>query len=295
MTEVLGTRPALITDDDPGRVLTAVEADGAVLLRRPGTMTLDGFVALSEALIRPMVYHGTNMVERDPVAGDVRTTTVNKGRDEIPLHREASYAPGAPDLLMFYCVTPADAGGQTTLCDGVQLFAELPAAVQAFVSKVDLYWRWTAPPDRWKQTLQASTRSEADVALERLRAGIRPWETLDVGFDGDVLHGVFRTPCVIPTRSGASFCNSLMSWENRAKSVYYPRDLLHASLADGSEFPRDTLAAIVDVSARLTVDVGWEPGDTLVVDNGRYLHGRRAFTDPGRRILVRMGYLRGAR
>ena len=69
----------------------------------------------------------------------------------------------------------------------------------------------------------------------------------------------------------------------------------HASLADGSEFPRGTLAAIVEVSARLTVDVGWEPGDTLVVDNGRYLHGRRAFTDPGRRILVRMGYLRGAR
>ena len=35
--------------------------------------------------------------------------------------------------------------------------------------------------------------------------------------------------------------------------------------------------------------VAWEPGDLLMVDNSRFMHGRRAFADPQREHLTLMG------
>ena len=294
MTEV-AVELTTITFREPADVLAAVCENGAVLIRNGQAPTVPEFVALSEALMIPIVYHGTNTPDRDPVAGDPRTSTVSKGVGEIPLHREASYAPGCPDLLLFYCVTPPAGGGQTTLCDGVRLLRELPDRVRDFVSDLDLCWRWTAPPERWSATLGVSTKADAAIVLDRVKAALRPGEMLDTRFDGDVLHGMFRTPCLVPTRSGASFCNSLFSYHYRPPGDYFARDLFQVSLPDGSEFPPDMLAEIVRTAARLTIEVAWRPGDVVVVDNGRYLHGRRSFTDPARRILVRMGHRRGTR
>jgi len=119
---------------DPVR--EALKEHGAVVVRAGAS--LNDFESLSDQLIAPMVHHSTSTnVERDVVNADGTTSTVNKGMDYIPLHREGSYAPGCPDLLMLYCVRPADAsepGGQTTLCDGVDVLKALPANTQKFVT-----------------------------------------------------------------------------------------------------------------------------------------------------------------
>ena len=105
----------------------------------------------------PMIHHATNTVERDPINGDSATSTVNKGQDAIPLHREGSYAPGCPDLLMLYCVRPSCHQGQTTVCDGVQLLESLPNSVRQFVGQARLKWSWQAPPSRWQAALSCKS------------------------------------------------------------------------------------------------------------------------------------------
>ena len=37
----------------------------------------------------------------------------------------------------------------------------------------------------------------------------------------------------------------------------------------------------------------WEEDQILIFDNSRYMHGRTGFTDSSRRILVRMGHVKG--
>ena len=92
---------------EPGVVREALKEHGAVVIRAGAS--LEDFESLSDQLITPMVHHSTSTtVERDAVNADGTTATVNKGMDYIPLHREGSYAPGCPDLLMLYCVRPAD-------------------------------------------------------------------------------------------------------------------------------------------------------------------------------------------
>ena len=140
-------------------VKASLKEHGALLVRSGAT--LEEFEQLSDQLITPMVHHSTSTsVERDVVNVDRTTSTVNKGMDYIPLHREGSYAPGCPDLLMLYCVRPADAGGETTLCDGVDLLAALPARIREFVEHAIVRWKWSATPERWMATLGVSSKNK---------------------------------------------------------------------------------------------------------------------------------------
>ncbi|MFJ2902610.1 TauD/TfdA family dioxygenase [Streptomyces sp. NPDC087212] len=57
--------------------------------------------------------------------------------------------------------------------------------------------------------------------------------------------------------------------------------------ADGSPVPAAYVTHVQETGLRLAVDVGWNAGDLLLVDNVLVGHGRRPFTGP-RRVLVAM-------
>jgi len=280
---------------DPDVVRETLKEQGALIVR--AASSLSDFEALSNHLMTPMVHHSTSTtIERDVVNNDGTTSTVNKGMDYIPLHREGSYAPGCPDILMLYCVKPADAGGKTTLCDGVELLSSLPPPIQHFVNEAVLKWSWSATPERWMATLGVDSKDAAVAKLNKIKLSLASWEKLEANFNGDVLEGVFQTLCVIPTSGGKrSFCNSLLIYHYRKATAYYPKNSYTPSLGDGSPFPPDMLEEIAGYAETRTHSVYWKAKNILLFDNSRYMHGRTGFTDPERRILVRMGHVkRGA-
>ena len=285
----------ILTECNADLVRETLKEHGALLVRAGST--LEEFEQLSDQLITPMVHHSTSTsVERDVVNVDRTTSTVNKGMDYIPLHREGSYAPGCPDLLMLYCVRPSDAGGETTLCDGVELLHELPARIREFVEQAIIKWKWSAGPERWKASLGAGTQEEARATLEKLNHRLAPYERLEATFNGDILEGVFQTLAVIPTKWGnhRSFCNSLLIYHYREATPFYPKTMYVPTLGDGAPFPTEMLEKISARAEQRTSKVYWQENQILVFDNSRYMHGRTGFTDTERRILVRMGHVKGA-
>jgi len=287
-------RVPILNKCDPALVKEALKQHGALLVRAGATLA--DFEHLSDQLITPMVHHSTSTsVERDVVNVARTTSTVNKGMDYIPLHREGSYAPGCPDLLMLYCMRPAGEGGETTLCDGVELLAALPAHIREFVENAILRWKWSAGPERWMASLGVSSKEEAAATLKKLNSRLAPYEKLEASFDGDTLDGVFQTLCVIPTKWGGkrSFCNSLLIYHFREATPFYPKSKYVPSLGDGSPFPTRVLEEIAACAEDRTRKVYWEENQILIFDNSRYMHGRTGFTDTSRRILVRMGHVKG--
>jgi len=286
----------ILNTREPSAVRDALKEHGAVVIRT--NTTLSDFESLSDELITPMVHHSTSTtVERDPVNAAGTTATVNKGMDYIPLHREGSYAPGCPDLLLLYCVRPADPsdpGGQTNLCDGVELLDALPAKIQEFVDDAVLKWSWSATPERWRAFLGVDTPEAALARLNKLTARLRSWEKLEAEFEGDVLKGVFHTRCVIPTRWGGkrSFCNSLLIYHYRQATEFYPKHQYVPTMNDGAPFPHDMLAEISTYANERTHSTHWQANDILIFDNSRYMHGRTGFKDTRRQILVRMGQVK---
>lgn len=284
----------VLTDCDSNAVREALKEHGALIVR--AAASLSDFENLSDQLITPMVHHSTSTtVERDVVNADGTTSTVNKGMDYIPLHREGSYAPGCPDLLMLYCVRPADAAGQTNLCDGVDLLNALPAQIQEFVNDTILKWSWSATPERWMATLGVNSRDAAIARLDMIKARLPFWQKLDAEFDGDTLNGVFQTLCVIPTRWGGrrSFCNSLLIYHYRQETEFYPKHHYVPTMGDGSPFPTEILEEISGLANERTHSTHWQKNDILIFDNSRYMHGRTGFTDTRRQILARMGHVKG--
>src|SRR5215212_1464179 len=287
----------ILNTRDVNAVRDALRAHGAIVIRAGAT--LSDFESLSDQLITPMVHHSTSTtVERDAVNAAGTTATVNKGMDYIPLHREGSYAPGCPDLLILYCVRPADPadpGGQTNLCDGVELLKALPAKIQKFVSDAVLKWSWSAMPERWRASLGVDTPEAALARLNQMTARLPLWEKLEAEFEGDVLKGVFQTLCVIPTRWGGkrSFCNSLLIYHYRQATEFYPKHQYVPTMSDGSPFPQDMIAEISGYANEHTHSTHWQANDILIFDNSRYMHGRTGFKDTERQILVRMGHVKG--
>ncbi len=287
----------IVDTRESSAVREALKEHGAVVVRAEAT--LGDFEALSDELITPMVNHSTSTtVERDAVNADGTTATVNKGMDYIPLHREGSYAPGCPDLLMLYCVRPADPsdpGGQTNLCDGVELLNALPTTTQKFVNDAILKWRWSATPERWRASLGVSSKEAALARLKVMTTRLPSWQNLEAEFDDDILKGVFQTLCVIPTRWGGkrSFCNSLLIYHYRQATEFYPKHQYVPTLSDGSPFPHDLLEEISGYANERTHSTHWQANDILIFDNSRYMHGRTGFKDTNRQILVRMGHVKG--
>jgi hypothetical protein len=292
-------RVTIVYTREPNAVREALKEHGAIVIRAGASVS--DFEALSNELITPMVHHSTSTtVERDVVNTDGTTSTVNKGMDYIPLHREGSYAPGCPDLLMLYCVRPAeksgpdDTGGQTTLCDGVELLNALSPGIRKFVEDAILRWSWSATPERWMAALGADTKEAATARLSLLNTRLAPWEKLEANFEDDTLHGVFQTLCVIPTKwvNRRSFCNSLLIYHYRQATDFYPKHMYVPTMGDGSPFPTVMLEEISNLANERTHSTNWQANDILIFDNSRYMHGRTGFTDTNRQIFVRMGYVK---
>lgn len=221
--------------------------------------------------------------------------TVNKGSDAIPLHREASYLPGQPDLVALYCEKPARAGGQTTLCDGVQLLRCLPPDVADYVADQVIIWHWRLPHQRWRIAFDADTPELALGRIEQMRDTFAPWEDFACTFGADgSMHGTYQTKCVLPTswEELPAFVNSIMAYHYRKPGPYVAKQDYDVTLSDGSPFPVETLETIASHAELLTYELHWHARDMLVLDNSHMMHGRRAVTDQHRRILVRLGHYR---
>jgi hypothetical protein len=165
-----------------------------------------------------------------------------------------------------------------------------------FLRTNQLVWSWSASPERWHSALGADTPAGAQqviTAMNRKYAGVG---RLGASFDGDRLDGTYTTGFL--TRAGDpardAFCNSLLTTLtlSQAFDLRMTAGGASATLGNGSAFPAAYLNTIAACADTVTYDLVWRRGDIVVVDNTRYMHGRRPITGSERRILTRVGHTR---
>ncbi|SMY09265.1 TauD/TfdA family dioxygenase [Flavimaricola marinus] len=294
--------------DDFGAILTAEPGDKATdispetlqsLLTKHGTILFQGFNTTTEEFdvitdklgTDYMNYKGGGYVRKTTGEEDGKTmlstsTTLEKGKIKpmtmpLPLHAEMFYTDKRPLLLWFYCVTPAEKDGQTTIGDGVAIYKRLSQKWKDLLAEKRLMYLRSYPDGIWQNIYQTD-----DIEVAR---GFCHDSGMTTEVDADnTLHTTYLTTAIPKTRWGGhtAYINSAMTVVMQEGT---DREKLSSiRLEDGERLPREMIKEIVDIQSDLIIELEWQSGDFVLLDNSRTMHGRRGFEDTRRNVLLRM-------
>lgn len=209
--------------------------------------------------------------------------SVNLGTDPFPLHPELSREPWKPDAAFFHCIDAPQVGGQTTVCDGIELVRRLPAPLRDALAQHRLIYVMPTFPELFEFWLGTAEPSEAQLAAPPPQC---PYEFRRFG-DGTVVRTFSRPALHKPMFAGdLAFGNFLLF-------ARFHNGLTDFPLLDTLKpVPEDWLQAIKAAGDAASLSVDWQQGDVLMLDNTRFMHGRRAIDPAGERsIATFFGYL----
>ncbi|WP_406288650.1 TauD/TfdA family dioxygenase [Embleya sp. NBC_00896] len=275
---------ALLTPEAPSVGILDTAAHLVPLLARTGYVLLRDFAPTLDdfnALVRTC----SARITLDPARafyGDA-AQMVDSGHDPIGLHIENGATPYPPDLLWFHCVTAADSGSQTTVCDGQLLAEALDVETLDLFRRQRIVFSRRVPAELWRRFVAFGLddgRSPDEIGAADLHALTGAHDVEITVHPDDSITYAHATYGAHPSRWSTE-----IAWANSLFGPSYNYETPDIRFEDGSPIPKDVLAEIAEVAERVTEEVLWQSGDVLLIDNSRVMHGRRAITDPRRTIV----------
>ena len=268
---------------------------GALLLRGFAVRSPEEFEQFIKTVSDRLLQYNERSSPRKNVSGNIYTSTDYPADQSIFFHNENSYQSNWPLRIFFFCVTPAERGGETPIADCRRVMGRIsPSIVARFVEKQVMYVRnfgdgFGLP---WQTVFQTSDK--AAVEQYCLKSGIEcEWKSDDRLRTRQVRPAVARHP-----RTGEK------SWFNHAAFFHvstldpsirealleeFGEDELPSNTyyGDGSKIEPSVLEEIRDAYTREAVSFPWEKHDVLFLDNIYTAHSRSPYQGD-RKVLVGM-------
>ena len=283
---VHGSPGETVFDVDQAAVRELIKSRGVVMFSGFGTKLPDFDRYIKRFGDNFMTYQGGGYIRRQVSEDEtLLSTRYDYGREKqdtfgLPMHGEMYYTDLRPVLLWFFCERPADADGETTVCDGAQVFAELSGQWKDLLNQKKLKYVRRYLDGEWQLIYQTDDIAEALNFCQG--NGI----TANVE-DGRTLCTEYVHPGVIKSRWGnhSVYINNILPviWQERMG-----RKTSIVRLEDGSEIPSELIEEVIAVQQKHIIPLPWKSGDFAVIDNTRAMHGRRAFQDTDREVFLRM-------
>jgi len=275
-------RKETLDDIDLELVIRHYKKRGALLLRgfKPG---LDGFKSLTEALCSTSVYNSSS--GRQTIDATRNIQTVNLGQAAFSLHPEMSREPWRPDICFFSCINAPSRGGETTICDGVDIVAKMDDDTRAQFEGRGLRYRQPASVEECRYWYGCEEIDEQTFQQQPAQAP----------FTFDYHEGQAYRSFIVPALYRPLFSEQL-AFGNMLFFARYMRGVKDFPTFEDDSLVSDELVSRVQaISEPLTLAVKWQPNDVLLLDNSRYMHGRNAIIDPAERLIASyFGFLRFA-
>ena len=281
--EIWNGDPDMAIEDLPARDIAAALRKNGALLFRGFQGDTSAFKRFTDGLCPDFMKYEGGASARKKVDGHETLLTVTEPSmlHGIPLHGEMYYMKNRPSVLFFYCKTPASKDGETTVADGVALYHGLKPETRRYFSEHKIKYLCTYPDGRWQQLFHTDAPEdvEAHCKANDLDFHLQP----DNSVVTEYVSSAISQPLYCDEPSFINNIFTMVRWEQAGFGQRLVRDENGEPLAD------EIIEELQDLEQRLTYPVAWRPGDIMMVDNTRMLHGRRAFDDTGRTIFVRLG------
>lgn len=282
--------------DNRGRLNELRQRHGAMLLRG---FRIGGARGLRELLLalgdQPMAY-AERSSPRTRVGDDVYTSTEYVASQTILPHCENSYASQWPLHIAFYCVTPADSGGETPIVDCRRVLAALDPPIVAELRARGVRYVRNYHPElglSWREVFGVETRAEVEAYCRSAQSDfewssdgvLRTWRNAPA----IVLHPETREPTWF---NHAAFFNvsSLPEEISHGLLQHHAHEALpnHTFYGDGGAIDSATVAEINRTYHDHAIRFPWQSEDVVLLDNMLYAHGRSPYAG-SRSVLVSMG------
>lgn len=281
-TTLLGTKDGDLYKIDTQEVISYFKSS-SLLLFRGFEVNTDKFKQFTELLSTNFVSYVGGAYSREMINGDKTLLSVTGGKLHfaVPFHGEMYYKKQRPDILWFYCATPALKDGETTVCDGIQVYDELSKSTQELFQNKRLKYIRSYAADVWQKIYQTEDLKLVEQVCHDndMQLQVKPDNSITTEYISSAIQA---------SRCGKHnvFINNILpviEQETKGSNSSLVR------LEDNSKIPDNIINEIKEVTDKLTYLVCWQKGDILMVDNTRLLHGRRSFSDNQRDIYVRLG------
>ncbi|MEE2692953.1 MAG: TauD/TfdA family dioxygenase [Pseudomonadota bacterium] len=211
--------------------------------------------------------------------------TVNLGGDPFPLHPELSREPWKPDVCFFWCMSPPSRGGETVVCDGVDIVRNLPRPIYDALKPRRLHYTQVMAPE-----VCAYWLGSPDPDDETMRNPPAPCPYTFFRINGRVARSFSR-----PALHKPMFSDDLAFGNFLLFARYYLGKRNFPTFEQGEIVPDELVEAVKAASDPITAPVVWRENDFIVLDNSRFMHGRNAIIEQSeRRIASYFGYLKFA-
>lgn len=272
--QVINQNQQNILDIDQEQVINLFKTHG-VLLFRGFTTNVDIFRKFSNLFSTDFLNYTGGAFQRRVINGDQTLLSVNDYQFEIKLHGEMYYQKNIPLMLWFFCASPASEKGETTICDGRQFFTELSDSAKQLFQQKKLKFKALMSEEEWHSKYKTDNVDKLAELCQQNNTHLTVNNDQSITLE-------FITPAIHPSRCGKYqiFINSLLP------TIQLNPHIL--KFDDDSEIPAEVIAELNTIAEKITVDIVWQKGDILMIDNTRIMHGRRAFIDKKRDIYIRL-------
>jgi alpha-ketoglutarate-dependent taurine dioxygenase len=266
---------------DKTEVINSFNSSSLVLFRGFDIST-EEFKKFTELLSTNFMPYVGASYTRKKINGDETLLTVYSSdgsnyHSEISLHGEMHYKKKKPTLLWFYCANPALKGGETTVCDGVQVYKNLNASTQKLFEEKRLKYILYYPDGKWQQIYGTDDLMVVKQVCEENHLQLIVTKDKSITTE-------YVCSAIIKSRCGQHrvFINNILT------SIDYEHPDGFVLFEDGTKIPETVIREVQEITAKLTYLIEWQKHDVLMVDNTRLLHGRKAFYDNQRDIYIRL-------
>jgi alpha-ketoglutarate-dependent taurine dioxygenase len=272
---------------------SAILTHGGVLFRGFPLETVADFERFITSTSDSWTAYREPATPRSQVSGNIFTSTDYPAEHPIFLHNENSHCTTWPLKIFFFCVTPAESGGETPIADCRAVYRRIdPAIRERFEAKGWMYVRnfGDGLGFGWQQVFETDSREgvEAYCRANGMQALWKDNNRLRTQYVRPAVVRHPRTGEPIWFNHGTFFHVSTLSPSIReALLADFGEDGVpyNTYYGDGTRIEPEVMDHLREAYQRETIAFPWQKGDLLMLDNMLVAHGRAPYSGARKTVV----------
>ena len=198
--------------------------------------------------------------------------SVDSGFHEIPLHSESSFSNTCPEIIWFYGVKiNSKKNTPTTICDGIKIWEDLPLIFKEQLLTDPLVFKVRAKLTQIKKKIPSKKWYIESIGMRKpilnYKKSLLDFEYIKYAINLNKYHNKI------------SFCNHILSIPDEDQ-------IINAKFLSNKKISKKFLNLIKKLTSKYTYDHNWKKNQLIMIDNMRFMHGRRAIKKNETRKII---------